>query len=175
MRLPSVIPERVYLDTNVIVYALIRDMAHSEVCLNACQALIDADSTIYISHLTRLEFLQAVRGLANSDSLPDEVRQRFALSDWENFMVRERWLNFWADQLDGFLTSFREYYELPYRARAWRDVPRQMAFGPMAAYDAYHLATALSYEVPFLWTTDDGFGRANNGIEIHLLHRLNAG
>ena len=165
------LPQHVYLDTNVIVYALVRGMAHSDICLDACQRLIDNGSSVYIANLTRLEFLQAVRGLANSQSLPEDTRQKFGLDQWEDTVVREQWFNFWTNQFDQFLDAFDVYHELPYRPESWWHVSKTMADGPMAAYDAFHLSTAILYGISDLWTTDNGFSRAS-GIQVALLHRI---
>jgi predicted nucleic acid-binding protein len=102
----------------------------------------------------QLEFLQAVRNLANKESLPASFRSTFALADWENFVIREQWMGFWANQFDELLGTFQIVHELPYRELVWHELPRLLEVGPMAAYDAFHLATSISYQIPEIWTTD---------------------
>jgi predicted nucleic acid-binding protein len=139
--LPDEPPTDVYVDTDVLVHALIGGMAQSQTCYSAYRYLVAHSCAVYISQLTRLEFLEAIRGLANKRSLPESIRLEFDLEHWENFMVRQR---------------------------IWRDAPGLMALTAMRAYDTFHLATALSYQIPELWTADADF-RRSSGIYIRIL------
>ncbi len=167
--LAGVSPNDVYVDTNVFVNALIAGMDQSEICFEAYEYLVVSDCNVYISHLTRLEFLEAIRALAHKQSLPDSFREEFALSDWESFMVRQRWLQFWVAKFDELLNTFYRVYELPYRQRIWHQAPQVMALYTLRAYDAFHVATATSYGIPELWTTDADLSRNPGGIYVRLL------
>jgi predicted nucleic acid-binding protein len=155
--LPFNSPPDVFLDTDLVVNAVIHGLQNSESCRLACSRLLTSGSRVFYSQVLRIEYMQAIRRLATKRQLPTYLYDEFELSRWSERDVRERWMFSGFDQLRAFLGAFPMSVEL-----ALNDVIVREALGLMGRYslgslDAVHLATALHYEIPVFWTCDDHF------------------
>lgn len=158
----------VYLDTSVIVNAIIGGMHHSESCLQFCYQLAQAESHVYFSRIVRLEFSQALRNLASRAQLPEDLRSTYGLDDWYNYMVRERWLQFGVSQFADFLRHFSDVTELPFSRAIWEHSVKVMAFTNLQSHDAIHIATARRYRISHFAACDSDFQRVD-GLKILLI------
>ncbi|MGH2530830.1 MAG: hypothetical protein ACRDJW_00865 [Thermomicrobiales bacterium] len=88
------IPRRVYLDTSVVVGAVITGTKNSAACATFCERLIEANSQHFFSEILLLELSEAVRRLATiPGQIPSELRLAFQLDQWErSLFVRQRWM-----------------------------------------------------------------------------------
>lgn len=75
-------PTDIYLDTDVVVKAIVGGMDHSTACLRFCSELAQHESRVYFSQILRLEFSQAFKQLATKAQLPESIRDVFGLDQW---------------------------------------------------------------------------------------------
>ncbi|HEY7060014.1 MAG TPA: type II toxin-antitoxin system VapC family toxin [Chloroflexota bacterium] len=153
-------PARIYLDTSIVVAAMIGGVAHSAPSCEFCQRLAVAGSQIYYSQLLPLEVVEAIKNLVvrRPAQLPEHLRRRYRLDDWESDrVVRQRWLAFGIRQFDAFLDQFDRVVELPLHETIWRRSIRLMSQYKLRSYDAVHLATAKEHNLRHFATVDRWF------------------
>ncbi len=154
-------PSDVYLDTDVLVNLVYPELPHADACARAGRNLYDAGSTVYISALTRVEFAQAFRSMATQGSASSHLIREFDLARWREAGIRQRWLEYWHEELELLLGSFPQLIELPITTGNAQRSVTLMARYALRSQDAVHLSTALHYNVPVFWTCDDHFARVD--------------
>jgi predicted nucleic acid-binding protein len=155
----SRLPEDVYLDTSVVIAAVVPDILYSTGSIEFCDQLIARRSTIYFSQILRLEMTEAVRKVATIPGrAPANLREDFRLDDWERDpSVRRQWFHFGVQEFEALFARFAEVYELPFDRSIWLRSVEIMADRQLRSHDAIHLATAYEYRLPCFATTDDEF------------------
>lgn len=147
------LPERVALDTSLVVRALIETQPLHEACAAFLDRLVTSGSTLISSELVEIELAEASVGIALAERWGSAWRRhrtdgrarrraRRLLTD-----VRERFslLLESADHVDVPIASIRE------------DVPTLMGDYGLASYDAVHAASAIAAGAEAIATTDTGF------------------
>jgi predicted nucleic acid-binding protein len=154
-------PHEIYLDTTVLVTAIIRDTPHHTSCAEFCARLIGADSRIYLSQLVRVELPQAFRVLATKKTnLPAHVRLQHRLDDWgTDPAVRRAWLALGISEFEALLQRFYEAYELPWDMQIWQASLQIIEQYGLQSLDATHVATAQRYGLRDLAAVDNDFQR----------------
>ena len=152
-------PRHVYLDTSVVVGAIIYGAPHAGACRQFCNELIVAGSRVYFSQILRLELSQALRRLATTrTNLSAAMRQRYRLDDWgTSVTVRTRWLALGVTQFNLLLGQFAVAVELPFRVSTWTQSLDVMAQEGLQSRDAVHVATAREHGLGNLATVDADF------------------
>jgi len=155
----QLLPEDVYLDTSVVIAAVIPGILYWQSATELCDQLIAQRSTIYFSQVLRLELTEAVRKVATIPGrAPEALRQRFRLGDWErDHSVRRHWFNFGVGEFEALFERFAEVYELPFDRTIWLRSVEIMAAHQLRSHDSIHLATAYENRLTCLATTDDEF------------------
>jgi predicted nucleic acid-binding protein len=154
-------PAEVYLDTSVLLAAVIQGAPHARACDDFCAELIAAGSYVHFSQLVRLELPQALRKLATRPTnLPAAVRTRHRLDDWgTDPAVREAWLQFGIGEFEALLVRFHEVFELPWSAATWRASIPIITQYSLQTIDATHVATAQEYGIQDFAAVDTDFRR----------------
>lgn len=146
-------PERVALDTSLVVRALIETQPLHEACAGFLDRLVASEATFISSELVEIELAEAAFGIALAERWGSGWRRhrtdgrarrraRRLLSD-----VRERY---------GLLLESADHVEVPIAAIS-EDVPMLMADYGFASYDAVHAASAIAAGAEAIATTDTGF------------------
>ncbi|HKG27284.1 MAG TPA: PIN domain-containing protein [Thermomicrobiales bacterium] len=166
----SILPRRVFLDSGVVVAAIIPGSQFSSGCGAFCDRLIAEGCEVYFSQILRLELTEAIRKLATIPGrAPADLYSRFRLNDWDrNPSVRRQWMHFGVRQFDALLERFAVVYELPFRPPIWLRSVEIMADRQLRSHDAVHLATAYEYRLATFATTDDEFLKVPN-LDIRLI------
>lgn len=134
-----------YLDTSVLVAALVPVIPHHRACVNYCRSLVTAQARVFISSVIRIEFAQAWFLLPRMPYVDDEMRHDHRLGAWDrNVAVRERWMEEGVDRFETVLAGFHQVVELPLDRGAWRASIGFIARHRLRSHDAIHAATALS-------------------------------
>ncbi len=167
------LPSDVYLDSSLVVAAIVRGSDHSRASADFCAQLAERGSRVYFSQVLRLELAEAVRRLAadpkRAARLPPDLRREYQLGQWgTNLFVRQRWMDFGVQQLDALLDRFAEAFELPFRPKVWRSSLAVIVDHQLRSLDAIHVATAREYRIRHLATTDDDFSRVTD-LRVWLL------
>ena len=154
-------PRHIYLDTSVIVGAIVTGAPHANACSVFCNWLAARDSRVYFSQVLRLELSQALRHLATRhQQLPQSVQQQYQLDQWgTSAPVRERWLALGITQFQALLGRFTEVIELPFRLSTWSQSVDIMAREGLQSLDAVHVATAQEHGLRDFATVDADFQR----------------
>jgi predicted nucleic acid-binding protein len=155
----SPFPRHVFLDSGVVIAAIIPGSQFWLGCDAFCADLIARDCRVYFSQILRLELTEAIRKLATIPGrAPENLYARFRLGDWErDRSVRRDWLRFGVWQFEALLRRFAVVNELPFRHSIWLRSVEIMADRQLRSHDAIHLATAYEYRLPCFATTDDEF------------------
>jgi predicted nucleic acid-binding protein len=158
-RLPG--PDDLYLDTSVVVGAIIAGTPHSERARQALTEWANTGGSVYFSQILRAELSQALRNLASRPGqVPQDTREQFRLDSWSTeSAVRERWLQHGVSKFRGFVASFDEVFELPFTTQIWNDSLRVIIDSGLQSIDAIHVATATRNGIRTLATLDDHFRR----------------
>jgi predicted nucleic acid-binding protein len=151
------LPADVYLDTSIVLTALLPGLAHSGPGLQFCEQLARQGSTVYFSQLLRLEIAQALRNVATRSpaQLSVHLRQQFQLDPWSaREDVRRGWMTYGRGQLEAFIQQFVEVIELPFDRATWEHSIDLMCRYQLKSYDAVHVARAEQYGLQHVATTD---------------------
>lgn len=162
-------PSDVYLDSSLVVAAMLDGLPDSAACSTFCARLVHDNSRIYFSQILRLEIAEAFRKLASRQQLPESLRQEYQLSDWAiSPLVRQQWMAFGMGQFAVFISTFYQVSELPFRIRMWRRSVQIMATYGLGSHDAVHVATALQNGVHVFATSDKHFNRVDT-LDVRLI------
>src|SRR5690554_3985865 len=87
---------RVYLDSSVLVGAVVEGTNHAAASRNFCYQIVQNRTTVAISTLSRYEVAHLASLLGNPAgrrALPDALVQQYELTNWSaDERVRDRWL-----------------------------------------------------------------------------------
>ena len=160
----------VYLDTSVVIAAVVPGILFSRGSIDFCNRLISQQTTVYFSQILRLELTEAVRKVATIPGrAPAGLRQHFRLDDWERDpSVRREWFQFGVQEFDALFSQFAEVYELPFDRSIWLRSVEIMAERQLRSHDAVHLATAYEYRLTCFATTDDEFRKVPD-LDVRLI------
>ncbi|HEY8293619.1 MAG TPA: PIN domain-containing protein [Thermomicrobiales bacterium] len=165
----QVLPSDMYLDSSVIVAAIIGGDPHSAGCTRYCADLATNNSAIYFSELVRLEVAHVIRRLATTNAAPQRLHEQYRLSHFStNPAVRREWMQFGMAEFETLLRTFFVVYEVPYRKVIWRQALQLMSLHNLRSYDAAHIATALVTGVPDFASVDSDYVRVS-GLRVHLI------
>lgn len=166
---PPDLPSNIYLDSSVVVAAIIGGDPHSVACKQYCADLAANNSAIYFAQLLRLEVAHVVRRIAATNVVPLHLQQEYQLSQFNtNFMIRQQWMRFGIGEFETLLRTFYVVYELPYRRQIWRQALEMMSLYNLKSYDAAHVATALRAGLHDFATVDGDYSRVS-GLQIHII------
>src|SRR4051812_49135320 len=124
------LPRDIYLDTSIVVAAIVPGTPNARVSRDFFQGLLERNTRIHFSQILRIEVAQAIRNLASRrGQLPLRTQRRYRLDEWEsNEAVRRRWMTDCAHQFEEFLSQFIfeeflsqfiEVFELPFSITIW--------------------------------------------------------
>jgi hypothetical protein len=135
-----------------------------------CNRLAGEKRRVHFSRILRLELSEAIRKLATKPGrLPADFYGHFQHDQWErNIFVRRRWFEFCLQQISTFIDGFDRYFELPFRESIWRASVVIMARDQLRSHDAIHVATARTYHIPCMATTDQHFRKITD-LDIRLV------
>ena len=163
-------PSDVYLDSSLVVAAMLDGLPDSTASAAFCARLVDTNSRVCFSQILRLEIAEAFRKLASRQQLPESLRQEYQLSDWATHpRIRQRWMAFGLGQFAIFLDAFYQVSEIPFGIQVWRHSVEIMADYGLGSHDAVHVATALQSGVHIFATSDKHFNRVDM-LDIRLIH-----
>jgi predicted nucleic acid-binding protein len=154
-------PPTIYLDTSVLLGAVVRGAPHTQACGAFCAQLISARSRVYFSQLVRLELPQALRRLATTrPNLPPAVQAHYQLSRWgTDPAIRQAWLAFGLTRFEALLNRFSQVFELPWDTQVWQASVQIMGQYGLQMMDATHVATAQVHRLRDFASVDDDFRR----------------
>ena len=153
----------IYLDTSVVVTAMVPGIPHHGACAAFCEALRQERTRVVYSQLLRLEFIQVWFRLPAGSYLSTEDVKIHRLRAWDRSpTVRAAWMTHGIEQLERFLDRFGEILELPFNLAVWRASVNVMARHRLRSNDAAHVATARIAGLTDLATVDDDFRRATD-------------
>lgn len=170
MSIVRTVPDDVYVDTSVIVAAMVNGSHYSQESRRFCTRLALDGSRVYFSQISRIEVSQAVARMAsNPGRLDPDVRSAYGLDRWDmDFMVRNRWMSTMTGSFDTIVDEFAASFEVPFDSDIWRRSIPVMAHYRMRSMDAIHVASARSLGVRALATNDDHFRRVD-GLNVILV------
>jgi predicted nucleic acid-binding protein len=164
------VPDDIYVDTNIVVAAIIAGSDNASSAQQFCTALADTRSRIYFSQIIRLEISQAILRLAASPArLPIEIRERYRLERWNvDFLVRHRWMVHGVREFERLCGEFFHVYEYPFDEEIWLRSVHIMSHYRLHSLDAIHVATAQHLGIRDFATSDADFRRVDN-LHCHLI------
>lgn len=168
------VPSHLYVDSSVLVGAVVAGLPDSAACLKYCGEIAAAGTRVYFSELLYLEFANALAMLARRPhllaTLEQSLRDRYRLEQWTNDAgIRRAWLNFGERELDRLLEEFDEYVVVPIDGQLIENAVSIMADCNLQSNDALHVATARMQQVPALATTDGAFENARELVKVILV------
>lgn len=154
-------PTRLYLDTDIAVAYVIQNHPHHERVLGFLDRLArHGNTSLSISSLLWMEFVNVVTRETFRRELPVELHRRFRLARWHEAGVRQTYLRFMERSLTVLLDQFAwdEVSVTPaVRALALRAVTHYN----LRPYDAVHLACATISGVTDIASFDKAFRRVD--------------
>lgn len=146
----------IYLDTSVVVAAIVAGSENAQASLNVCNDLIRHRVRVYFSTTLRIELLRAVRKLATrANRLDDVSRTKFALCRWgADPAVRRRWIQHHVEPFAKLPAAFAEVYELDFDEEVWLRTVETMGESSLQAQDAVRVATARGQGIASFATLD---------------------
>jgi predicted nucleic acid-binding protein len=152
-----------YLDTSVVVAALLPAIPNHRACAAFCAALEASRTRVFLSQITRFEVAQSWFRLPTMPYIDAETRRTYRLGAWDrNTLVREHWMVDGASRLETQLARYQEVVELPLDRDIWLASLELMARHRLRSHDAAHAATAVSLGVVDFASVDDDFRRLPN-------------
>lgn len=165
----GILPVDVYLDTSLVVAALVAGSDHHRPCAAYCARLAANDCRIYFSQILWLELAEALRRLATRPSVAAEIRVAYRLDAWTtDARVRDRWLRYGLDLFEVFLDRF-EVGEFPFDRPTWHESIAVMVDLRLRSLDAIHIATARRNGIRAIATADGDFMRAAGEFDVVLV------
>lgn len=166
-------PSDIYLDTGLVVAAMMHGAMYHVAARDFCTALAEASSHIYFSSLLQVELLQTLVSIGNDPvQLPGRVRRRYRLHRWgDSDTIRLTWLEHGIGLLEQFLGQFAEVDEIAIAPEIVSAAIPVMARFKLRSYDALHVSTAISSGVSHFATTDADFLRleGSSAMTVHLI------
>jgi predicted nucleic acid-binding protein len=154
------VPGAAYLDTSVVVAAIIDGHVHQPRSVAFCARLIAAGSDVNTSEILRLELSQALAQLPHDPGLSTDLRRAYRLRRWATSVeVRQRWLTAGVRRVSGLMSQFAHVTEVPFDRTIWEVSLGIMAQLQLRSHDAIHVATARGIGVRDFATLDGHFRR----------------
>ena len=154
-------PARLYLDTNVVLDALIQTRPrHARVAALIRHLYESGLTTLYVSSLTWVEYGHIVVSEGLRALLPAETRDRFHLDAWDSSAVRAAYMADMVSKFEALLNQF-PWVELPIGPGIRRHALELMPQYALKGNDAAHLASALQAEVYDLASFDKAFRKVD--------------
>jgi len=147
------LPERIALDTSLVVRALIETQPLHEACSDFLERLVTSEVTLVSSELLEAELAEAAFGIA--------LAERWR-ADWRRHRrdgrARRRGRRLLADVRSRYelLLASADHGAVPIAPIA-EDASALMADYGLASYDAVHAASAIAARAEAIATTDTGF------------------
>lgn len=163
---------RVYLDTSVIVAAIIVRSPRHQPSSEILKKIADDGATVCVSQLVHAELLQSLVALATTPyALSEQTRRQFRLHRWGDVLdVRRRWLRHAMELRDTLFTQFRRVEEIGITREITREAITVMAESRLKSYDAVHVASAIWLQSAEIITSDRDFERVNvHGLTIRTI------
>lgn len=155
------LPARLYLDTDVIIAALVDTQPRYARCKAFIERLATSGHvTICLSSLSWLEFGHAVMRENFRRALPSIRRRRLRPEHWEQPMIRRAYLQALFAELDTLLAQLK-WLEIPLTRSVRVAAVRFMADYALGSQDAVHLASAGEVGARDLASLDQKFRRVN--------------
>ena len=154
-------PGHLYLDTDVIIHALIRSQPHHDRCVRFLARVAQQGWTTI--HLSTLSWSAVAHRLAHPkfrEGLPMDVRRQYRLDHWDRSDVRRRYLSEHLAQAAELLEPF-EWEELSLTPEILRTALGIMVEYNLGSQDAIHLATMRQAGVVDLASFDKRFRRVD--------------
>lgn len=154
------LPERLYLDTDFLIAALIDAEPHHI----RARALLDRAARsgviLHLSSLSWIEFVNVVSKERFRVRLPDDIRRRFPVRRWQHAAVRRTYIDFMLGVLEEALAQF-VWDEVALTPAIRREAVEQMANYNLRPQDAVHLASAFAAGCIDLASFDEAFRQVN--------------
>jgi predicted nucleic acid-binding protein len=148
-----VLPERVALDTSLVVRALMESEPLHATCATFIDRLVEGDVTLVFNELLEIELAEAAFSVALSERWGKDWRRRRT-----DGRVRRRASRLLPDVRKRFEWLLRSTSNtvVPVASVAERAASLMTDYG-LASYDAVHAATAIATNAGAIATTDTGF------------------
>ncbi len=162
----------IYLDSTILIGAVITGVNHSRAAQAFCRALAEQGRIVAFSSLALLEFGHIVRSLGHPRErrrLPIDVAREYGLDRWDSDeTVRLRWMTDAVANLNALLEEFAIVYEIPVLPDYWDDAVAMMVRYDLRSFDALHLVTALRNDIEHIASADRHFSIID-GITVHIV------
>jgi predicted nucleic acid-binding protein len=101
------LPAQLYLDTDILVAALVRTDAHHVRSQTLLERLVRIGTTrIFISSPSCLELADVVSRERFRDTVTEDIKQRFSLHRWQLRSIRQSYIGFFLEALEDILSFF---------------------------------------------------------------------
>jgi predicted nucleic acid-binding protein len=153
----------VYLDTSVLLAAVMDGVPHHKSALRFCQELTRERAGVYFSQLLRIECIHAIRAVGTNPKLVSEMtRRRYRLAHWgDDLGVRQRWMADGIARVEELLSEFDRVFEAPHDLNIWLLSVEIMCRYQIKSYDATHVATAIHLGIADFASVDGDFMRVD--------------
>jgi predicted nucleic acid-binding protein len=154
-------PVRLYVDTDVLIAAVVSTHAHHARSVALLQLLITHGlTTIYLCPITWMEFVHVFSKESFRRTLPAEFGYLNAVTGWSIAGVRAAYYHYVRTLFDDILSPF-PWEEVPLTAAVQAQATEYMAMFNLDAQDATHLACARLAGVRDLASYDRRFRRVD--------------
>jgi predicted nucleic acid-binding protein len=163
-------PERVLLDTSLVIASLYPGTANSNAAIAFSVELRRTGSVVCFSNVLRIEIARAMRRLATKPgNLPSRVWDEYDFNLWGTHpLIRQRWLSNGVRRFNVYISQFSTVIELQMTTSIWLESIDLMAAETLDASDAIHIASARTYGIGHFCTTDADFRRIS-WPAVHLI------
>jgi predicted nucleic acid-binding protein len=152
-------PQRLYVDNDIIVAHLFSAEPHHDRCQAFVEWLFQYGLTVlYVSCLSPVEFAHVIRRKDFRDRLPDDLRAQFRLTEWEQPLIRQHYLQTFSAAFESLLDQF-QWYEISITPEVRRLAVQYIEQYNLGAQDAIHLASAVSAGVFDFASLDQSYRR----------------
>ena len=161
----DLLPPRLYLDTDVVIAALVTTERHHERSRAFVERLARREQTVVVvSSLLWIEYANAAMRERFRQTLPSSDQRRFRLHRWQEASVRRLYLQSFVRALDGLLELF-EWEEVALTTDVRNAALAYIASHNFRPHDAVHLASAVQAGVTDLASLDESFRRVD-GLQL---------
>jgi predicted nucleic acid-binding protein len=152
-------PARIYLDTDILVNALISTQPHHERCVAFLDSVVrNGLTTVYLSSLSWLEYVHAITRDNFRRLLPAELQHELQFDRWKESLVRQAYVQRLVGAFDALLTQF-DVIEISLTPEIRVSAIQYAAEYNLGSQDAVHLASASHAGVLDLASLDARFRR----------------
>lgn len=163
--------EAVYLDSSILIGAIIAGSSHSKAATGFCERVALERQLVIFSQIAHWEFANMSRTLGKGlrkGGISSEDRERLGIVDWNtNFMTRVNWIENVQQELSRLLTLFDHVRQLPVTRHVWTAALPLVGHYDIGAYDAIHVATARMAGVRSFATCDRHY-ESVDVLDVHI-------